>query len=130
VLDGLVAVKAAGGLYGHVLFMHQLLVFRLLELLGSVVAGETVLLLGATGAQNQGGFELTPVKKSLIGGPTRGLDEIKVAAATGDLGLVEHLVGDGLVARGLNRLFRQFMTETALASTLVELDVGKVAKMA
>lgn len=52
-----------------------------------------------------------------------------MAAAAGDLGLLEHLVGDGVLARGLDRFFGQLVTELALAPPLVELDVCEVAEV-
>jgi hypothetical protein len=125
----LVAVQAARGFYGHVLFVHKFFVFGFLELLGSVVASKTVLFFCSAGTQNQGRFEFALLKKGLVCSPSRGLDEIKVAAAAGDLGFFQHLVGDGLVARGLDRLFGQLVAELAFAPAFVELDVGKVAEI-
>lgn len=123
-------VEAAGVLSSYMLLVHKFLVEGLLEVGGLVVAGLTVFLFDPPSIQDQSGFQAAFFEKGLVTGCACGLDYVVVAAAAGDLGLFEDLMGDRFLPGSLNRFLRELVAEFAAGAAFIKFGVLEMAEVA
>ena len=94
---------------------------------GLIVAGEAAFFLYPTGSHKKRCFKYAVFKIRFVLAAARDLYQVDVATGTRNLGGLEYLMGDRLLARGLDRFLRECVAELASASALVKLDVREMA---
>ena len=94
------------------------------------MTGRAVIRLDFSRSQEHRDFQLTFFIKNLKLGFSRSLDDIQMAAGTGDTGIFEHQVGNRFITGCLNGLFGQLVTEFAPAPLLIDFDIGEMTLVA